>query len=515
MSSPVVDTDFNTQAPATPLVSVSGIAKRFGGVSAIRHADIDLYPGEVHAFLGENGAGKSTLVNVLAGIVQPDSGTVTVNGAPVTIASPRVARSLGISVVHQHPVVFPDLTVAENMMFSSIPPRTAARTLDWKAVHAAAVQAIERLEVTLDPRALVKNLSSAEQQLLEIVKALTEDTSLLMLDEPTAALSKHEVAHLMAVIRRLKARGVAILFVGHRLDEVFELADRVTISRDGRTIVSGPARDFTPESAVTHMVGRTLESVFPKEEVELGEVHLEVRNLTRTGVFENVSFQVRKGEILGLAGLVGAGRTEISRAIFGLDPLDSGEVLIAGRRVQIHSPEEAMRHRIAYVPEDRTTEGAILDQSIGFNLSLTVLRTLTSFGLIRSRDDRALSADYIRRLSIRTSGPAQLIGALSGGNQQKVVLGKWLATDPEILILDDPTKGVDVGAKSEVYKIVGAMAREGRAIILISNELEELLAVSDRVTTFYRGTQGREFTTRPFDAEVVLASMTGQARDGA
>lgn len=495
---------------ATPLVRVAGVSKRFGGVIAIKRTDITLYPGEVHALLGENGAGKSTLVNILAGIVQPDSGTVTVNGETVPIHNPHAARALGISVVHQHPVVFPDLTVAENIMFAAAPPRTAMRTLDWKVVQANAIRAMERLQVKLDPRELVQNLSAADQQLLEIIKALNDDTALLILDEPTAALSKHEVDHLMEVIRRLKSQGVAILFVGHRLDEVFEVADRVTVSRDGTTIISGPASEFTPESVVTHLVGRTLESVFPKEEVKLGSVHLEVRGLTRKGAYDNVNFTVRKGEILGLAGLVGAGRTEIARGIFGLDPVDSGEVLMDGTPVRIANPGDAMKHRIAYVPEDRTREGAILDQSISFNLSLAVLDTLSSFGLVKSKSDRELSADYIKRLGVRTSGPDQLISALSGGNQQKVVLGKWLATDPQLLILDDPTKGVDVGAKSEVYKIVGSMARAGLAIILISNELEELLAVSDRVITFYRGTQGREFTERPFDSETVLASMTGQ-----
>lgn len=498
------------EATAVPLVSVAGVSKRFGGVIAIKRTDINLYPGEVHALLGENGAGKSTLVNILAGIVQPDAGTLTVNGETVSIHNPHAARALGISVVHQNPVVFPDLTVAENIMFAAAPPRTAMHTLDWKAVQANAIRAMERLQVKLDPRQLVQNLSAADQQLLEIIKALTDDTALLILDEPTAALSKHEVDHLMEVIRRLKSQGVAILFVGHRLDEVFELADRVTVSRDGTTIISGPVSEFTPESVVTYLVGRTLESVFPKEEVELGEVHLEVRGLTHKGTYENVNFTVRKGEILGLAGLVGAGRTEISRGIFGLDPVDSGEILIGGKPVRIANPNDAMKRKIAYVPEDRTREGAILDQSISFNLSLAVLNTLTSFGLVRGKRDRELSADYIKRLGVRTSGPAQLISALSGGNQQKVVLGKWLATDPEILILDDPTKGVDVGAKSEVYKIVGSMAQAGLAIILISNELEELLAVSDRVITFYRGAQGREFTERPFDSETVLASMTGQ-----
>lgn len=494
-------------------VRVSGLVKRFGGVTAIKNGSIDLYRGEVHALLGENGAGKSTLVNILAGIVRPDAGTIIVGDDEVSIANPRQSRSLGISVVHQHPVLFPDLTVAENIMFADIPPHNRAGLLSWKGVEANARRAMARLDVYLDTSELVKNLSSAEQQLLEIVKALSDDTALLILDEPTAALSKREVGSLMQVIARLKAEGVAILFVGHRLDEVFALADRVTVSRDGTTIVTGPVAEFTPESAVTYMVGRALETVFPKVDVVPGEVHLEVRDLTRAGSYENVSFSVRKGEILGLAGLVGAGRTEIARGIFGLDPVDSGQIVIGGTIVPVRSPDDAMRHGVAYVPEDRTREGVILDQSIQFNLSLAVVDTLTRFGLISPQKDRALSTSFIERLGIRTSGPAQDVSALSGGNQQKVVLAKWLSTDPDILILDDPTKGVDVGAKAEVYRIVSTMAQAGLTIVLISNELEELLAVSDRVITFYRGRQGAEFTQRPFDAEKVLASMTREVSD--
>lgn len=494
-----------------PLVEVSGVSKRFGGVIAIKRTDISLFPGEVHALLGENGAGKSTLVNILSGVVQPDAGTILMRGQQVDIANPRDARALGISVVHQHPVVFPDLTVAENIMFAHEPPRSRFGGLSWRKISKQAVDAMARLEVNLNPKELVKNLSAAQQQLLEIVKALTEETSLLILDEPTAALSKHEVEHLTQVIRRLKSRGVAILFVGHRLDEVFELADRVTVSRDGTTIITGLANEFTPESAVRHMVGRDIDNVFPKAEVTLGEVQLEVRNIGIEGKFENVNFQVRAGEILGLAGLVGAGRTEISRAIFGLDKLDTGEILVEGVPRRISHARDAMDLGIAYVPEDRTREGALLEKSVGFNLSLTVLDRLSHRGFLSGSKEQQFSKRYIEELGVKTSGPQQLIEALSGGNQQKVVLGKWLATEPKVLILDDPTKGVDVGAKSEVYRIVGELAQQGLAIILISNELEELLAVTDRIITFYRGQQKAELAQRPFDSEFVMASMTGQS----
>ncbi len=305
----------------------------------------------------------------------------------------------------------------------------------------------------LDPDQLAGTLSSADQQLLEIIKALSGDTNLLILDEPTAALSKHEVGRLMGIVARLKAEGVAILFVGHRLDEVFALADRVTVSRDGSVVASGLASAFTPATVVSHMVGRSIESLFPKVDVELGPVSLELRNLTRAGAYANVNFSVRKGEILGLAGLVGAGRTEIAHGIFGLEPADSGEILIDGVSVTIRSPDDAKRHGIAYVPEDRPREGVILEQSVQFNTSLAVVDRLSAFGLIKQRQEADLTRSFIDRLSIRTSGPNQAVGALSGGNQQKVVLSKWLATEPSILILDDPTKGVDVGAKSELYKI--------------------------------------------------------------
>ncbi|MFP5071294.1 sugar ABC transporter ATP-binding protein [Pseudonocardia nantongensis] len=498
---------------STPVVELSGVAKRFGGVVAVRHADVALFPGEVHALLGENGAGKSTLVNMLAGIHRPDAGTITVAGTVVTIPNPRTSRALGISVVHQHPVTFPDLTVAENIMLAGPAPRRRTRLLDWGAVRRHAREALARLDVHIDISAEVKHLSAADQQLLEIAKALDAGTRLLVLDEPTAALSTREVDRLMEIIARLKADGVSVLFVGHRLNEVFALADRVSVSRDGATVVTGPAHEFTPESAVGHMVGRSVETVFPKAEVELGPVRLEARGLSRRGAYTDVSFTVRRGEILGLAGLVGAGRTEIARGLFGLEPTDSGEILLDGAAVSIRSPQQAMRYGVAYVPEDRQSEGVVLEHSIGFNLPLALLERRPRFGLLSPQADRALAGDYIDRLRIRTSGPDQLLGALSGGNQQKVVLAKWLATDPSVLILDDPTKGIDVGAKAEVHQLISGMAERGLTIILISNELEELLAVSDRVITFYRGAQGPEFDRRPFDAEQVLAAMTGQVSD--
>ncbi len=498
-------------AGAEVLVRATGLVKRFGEVTAVRHADLDLRRGEVHALLGENGAGKSTIVNMLAGILQPDEGQIFLRDEAVSIDNPRVALSLGISVVHQYPVLFPDLTVAENLMLAKPPTNRRAGLIQWKAVEREAQQALSRLDVHVSPKDVVGKLSSADQQLLEIVKALTNPTELLILDEPTAALSKREVARLIEIITRLKADGVAMLFVGHRLDEVFQIADRVTVARDGTTVVTGPISEFTPESVVTHMVGRTLDEIFPKVTVPIGETVLEVRNLTGDGTYRNVSFSLRKGEILGLAGLVGSGRTEISRGIFGLDPIVSGEVLINGKAVEISSAHEAMDHGLAYVPEDRQAEGVILSQSIQFNASLSVVDSIGRLGLVSGAKDREIAQTYINGLAIRTPGPAQLVGALSGGNQQKVVLSKWLATKPSILILDDPTRGVDVGAKSELYHIVSRLVAEGLSIILISNELEELVAVADRVITFYRGVQGQEFTIRPFDPERVLAAMTRQA----
>jgi rhamnose transport system ATP-binding protein len=493
-----------------PIISAKGIAKNFGGVKAIRKIDIELFPGEVNAVLGENGAGKSTLVNILAGNVRPDHGEIVVNGALTTIGNPRVARALGISVVHQHPILFPDLTVLENIMLAETPLKNKWGGIAWNRVKDRAISKMQSLDIALPLNALVKDLSSADQQMLEIVKSISEDTAALILDEPTSALSKREVASLLEVIAKAKDRGVAILFVGHRLDEIFALADRVTIMRDGNSIISGPIREFTPEIAVQHMVGKSIENLFPKQEVPLGKVLLEVKGLHRLGHYQDINFTVREGEIVGLAGLVGAGRTEIAQGIFGLFPFDSGEVSLGGQKISCDSPQSAIKHGIAYIPEDRTHEGVILEQDIRFNSSLAILPSISRFGLVPFKADAKIADKSIETFDIRTTGRKQLVSALSGGNQQKVVLGKWLATNPKLLILDDPTRGVDVGAKSEVYKIVSRMVEQGVGIILISNELEELLSIADRVITFYRGDQLDEFTQRPFDSKQILASMTGR-----
>ena len=395
-------------------------------------------------------------------------------------------------------------------MLSQEPTRKRTGFIDWQTAKADAQVKMSNLEIVLNPNDLIMNLSNADQQMLEIVKALSDETTALILDEPTSALSKKEVASLLVVIEKAKSRGVAILFVSHRLDEIFTLADRVTIARDGTSIISGLISEFTPETAVHYMVGRNIETLFPKEEVELGRVTLEVKGLGRRGNYRNVNFSVREGEILGLAGLVGAGRTEIVQGIFGLVPFEEGEVLLLGERIDCKNPKEAMDNRIAYIPEDRTHEGVILDQSIQFNSSLAVLNSIQSLGLIRKKSDEEVADRYIKLLDIRTTGRTQLVSSLSGGNQQKVVLAKWLATDPKVLILDDPTRGVDVGAKSEVYRLVSTMVARGVSVILISNELEEILGIADRIITFYRGEQLEEFSSRPFDSKEILSSMTGR-----
>lgn len=493
-----------------PVISVRNIAKHFGGVRAIQKIDIDLFPGEVHVVLGENGAGKSTLVNILAGNIRPDHGEIYINGVLIEITNPRVSRSLGISVVHQHPILFQNLSVLENIMLAEDPMRKKLGGINWRHVKARAKEKMDDLDINLDLSLLVKDLSSANQQMLEIVKALSDDTATLILDEPTSALSKKEVASLLEVIAKAKNRGVAILFVGHRLNEIFALADRVTVARDGTSVISGPIAEFTPEIAVHHMVGRNIESLFPKEIVPLGKVLLEVRGLNHSGHYRDVNFTVREGEIVGLAGLVGAGRTEIAQGIFGLVPFESGEVFLEGQKILCKSPQQAIDHGIAYIPEDRTHEGVILEQNIQFNSSLSILNLISKNGLINRQKDNSIADQNIELFGIKTTGRRQLVSALSGGNQQKVVLGKWLSTNPKLLILDDPTRGVDVGAKSEVYKIVSTMVARGVGVILISNELEELLSIADRVITFYRGDQLDEFTARPFDSKEVLGSMTGR-----
>ena len=489
-------------------LGVQNISKSFDGVRAIKDLSLELFAGQVHALLGENGAGKSTLVNILGGNIKSDSGSILYEGKEISITNPRISRDLGIAIVHQHPILFPDLSVRDNIMLSQNPLLRKTRNIDWVSVERQAAEKMERLGVELSLNSLAKELSSADGQMLEIVKALTDDTKVLVLDEPTSALSNREVKNLMIIIEKAKANQVAILLISHRLDEIFAIADHVTVARDGVSVTTGPISEFSQKSAVEFMIGKPITSLYPKAVTEIGAEVLKVQEISCKGSFRNISFSLRKGEILGLAGLVGSGRSEIAKSIFGIDSFDSGTILLDGEKYEPDSPAEAVIKGITLVPEDRTNEGIILEQNIQFNSTLVILDSHSKYGIVKSKVNQDLADSMITDFGIRTSGRNQMVSALSGGNQQKVVIGKWLASQPRIVILDDPTRGVDVGAKSEVYKIVAKLIESGVSVILISNDLEELVNVCDRIISLYKGEIIEEFKSRPFDSEKILSSMT-------
>jgi rhamnose transport system ATP-binding protein len=496
------------------VAELRGVEKSFGGVHALRGVDLALAPGEVHSLVGENGAGKSTLVRILGGVHQPDRGSVLIGGDEVHMHGPRDAKARGIAVIHQEPALFPDLDVAENV-YMGRQPLDRSRGIAWKRMYREVAELLQSLGVSLDPRAPVQGLSVADQQLVEIAKALSMDARVVVMDEPTAALSSRETERLFRIIKDLRERGVAVLFISHRLEEVFTLSDTVTVLRDGAHVITASAAELDTTDLIRHMVGRELGELFPKEAAEIGEPVLEVRKLRREGVFRDVSFALRRGEIAGLAGLVGAGRSEVARAIFGIDDLDGGEILRDGTPVKIGSPRAAMKAGLAFVPEDRQHQGLVLEMAIEDNATLPLLRRLSRFGLVNRRRERELAQDFARRLQVKTAGLHLPVRALSGGNQQKVVIAKWLATDPKILILDEPTRGIDIGTKAEVHRIISGLAAQGLAILLISSELPEVLAMSDRVLVMHEGRLTGEFSRHEADQETIMQAATGQETAGA
>jgi rhamnose transport system ATP-binding protein len=496
------------QAVATqPRAELRGISKRFAATQALDNVSLDLLPGEVHALVGENGAGKSTLVKILAGVHQPDSGTILLDGIETVLHGPAHARTLGIAVVHQEPRLFPDLTVAENVFIGHAPSGRLG-TIDWRGTRRAAQALFKDLDVQFDVSAPVRGLSMADQQLIEIAKSLSVDARVLILDEPTASLSAHEVERLFTIVRRLRSRGVSVLFVSHRLDEVFDLCDRATVFRDGRHVVTMPTSDLTTADLVRHMVGRAV-SLFPKVDTPIGDVLLEVKDLSRVGVFRGVSFSVRAGEIVGFAGLVGAGRTEVARVLFGIDQRDGGEIRLGRKPVTFASPSEAMNAGIAYLPEDRHQEGLVLDFTIAQNVTLPILPRIFPRFIVRASTERKVAHEYTEQFNVRMVGVDQLVGALSGGNQQKVVLAKWLASKPTVLILDEPTRGIDIGAKVEVHRIISELAASGLGIILISSDLPEVLAMSDRILVLHEGRVTAEIPRERATEERVMFAATG------
>jgi rhamnose transport system ATP-binding protein len=498
--------------PAAPVLALSAVSKSFGSVRALQDVSLELHPGEAHALAGENGAGKSTLIKILAGVYRPDSGRVLLDGEPVSFAGPADARDAGVAVIYQEPTQFPDLSVAENI-FMGRQPRGSARTLrriDRRVMHAEAAALFTRLGVALDPAAPARGLSIADQQMVEIAKALSLRARVLIMDEPTAALTTSEVARLFAVATALRREGQAVLFISHRLEEIFELCQRVTTLRDGHLIATEMVDDLTADDLVRRMVGRHLDTLYPKEEATIGGVALKVERLTREGIFTDVSFEVRRGEIVGLAGLIGAGRTEVARAIFGVDRWDAGRVELAGKPLPAASPTAAMTGGLALVPEDRRQQGLVMDMSIERNLGLTQLRSLTRAGLMSRRRERSRAADWAIRLQLKYARLSDAVTKLSGGNQQKVVLAKWLATEPAVLIVDEPTRGIDVGTKAEVHRLLSELAGRGLAVLMISSDLPEVLGMADRVLVMREGRLVAEIPRAEATEESIMSAATGQ-----
>jgi rhamnose transport system ATP-binding protein len=492
-----------------PILALEGASKSYGAVRALRGASLALRAGEVRALAGENGAGKSTLVRLLAGVQRPDEGRVLVDGADAHFHGPANARDAGVAVIYQEPTLFPDLSVAENVMMGRH-PLASLRRIDRRALHRQVGELLERLDVRLAPEEPVRGLSIADQQIVEIAKALSFDARVLIMDEPTAALSGHEVDRLFGVVRGLRERGAAVLFISHRLDEIFAISDTVTVLRDGEVTFDGEAAGLTTDTLIQKMVGRELDALFPKFEAEIGAPVLQVSRLTREGVFVDVSFEVRRGEIVALAGLVGAGRSEVARAIFGIDRPDAGHVEVDGRPLKSGSPTAAMAAGIGLVPEDRREQGLVMDLSVARNVGLTRLDALSRYLVIGRSAEQQLASTWAERLQIKLHRLSDPVGFLSGGNQQKVVLAKWLATGPKVLIIDEPTRGIDVGTKAEVHRLMSQLAGEGLAVLMISSELPEVLGMADRVLVMHEGRLVRELTRSEASEESVVRAATGQ-----
>jgi ABC-type sugar transport system ATPase subunit len=489
-----------------PILSMRDISKLFSSFAALSEVSLDVWAGEIHAIVGENGAGKSTLMKILSGVHRPTAGRIFWEGEEIEIATPPAAQQLGIRMVYQELSLVPDLSVAENICLGRMPKR--GPFLNRRAMIATARQALDLIGSGIDPDRMVADLPISQRQLVEIARVVSSGARVVVLDEPTSSLSEHEARNLLAVVSALKARGIAVVYISHRLREVLAIAERVTVLRDGRAIETRNAKGTTAGDLVQMMVGRTLDDVFPKTEAPLGEVAFRTERLTG-GDFRDIDVEVRSGEIVGFAGLVGAGRTEFARAVFGLDRVYSGTICLNGRAVAPSSPREAIRAGIAYLPEDRRLLGIVPPLTVRENLSLSVLRRISRVGFVRRAAERRDATAAVARLGVTPPAIEGRIDALSGGNQQKVVLGRWLATAPRVLILDEPTRGVDVGAKAEIHRIIGELAKAGAAILLISSELPEVLAASDRIYVFHEGRIAGELSRDRATEETVMTMATG------
>lgn len=485
------------------LLKMEHISKQFSGVTVLHDVMLDLKPGKVHALMGENGAGKSTLMKILSGIYRPDGGQILLDGKPVHIGSPSDAIALGIGMIQQELSPVPELPVAQNIYLGREPKK--GLFVDYRTMNRMAQQELKQMDIThISPQTKIGRLKVADQQMVEIAKALSLDARIIVMDEPTSAITDREVEALFGLIRTMRDAGKAIVYISHKMDEVFEISDEITILRDGQYIGTWDIDKITRNDVIKNMVGREVTDIFPKQEVPITEEMLRVENLSKAGKFQDVSFDVKRGEILGIAGLVGAGRSEVMQAIFGYRPADSGKIFFQGKEVKIANPTDAMKLGIAFVTEDRKEEGLFLDESIAHNITLADLENFLKFGFLDKKKERQAVREQRESLRIKCTSERQRVRSLSGGNQQKVVLAKWLLRKPTLLIMDEPTRGIDVGAKAEIYKLMGEFVSRGNSIIMISSEMPEAMGLSDRIVVFSNGHTVGELNREEFNQEAIM-----------
>jgi ribose transport system ATP-binding protein len=491
------------------ILRMEHISKRFPGVQALDDVTFEVAEGEIHALVGENGAGKSTLMKILTGAIPKDTGTITLRGQPVEIDNPRQAQALGISMIHQELALIPYLNVGQNIYLGREPGGALPGFINWPTLYAQAHEQLDKLNIVVDPTTTVADLSIAQRQMVEVAKALSLNADIIVMDEPTSALSERETETLFGLMRSLKEQGVTIIFISHRIEEVLAVADRVTVLRDGQLVGVAPISEVDMGQVVRLMVGRELGELYPKEEVPRQEMVLRVKGLSRGNELHDVDLELYKGEILGLAGLVGAGRTQLARAIFGIDPIEQGEIWMDSQKVKIDSPQKAIALGMGFVPEERTTQGLFLGMAVRPNITISALDKVSRLGFVNFREASRLAQDYVSRLDIRTPSLRQKVRNLSGGNQQKVVLAKWLSLNPKVLILDEPTRGIDVGAKAEIHALMSQLAKQGVGIIMISSELPEVLGISDRIMVMHEGRVAAEFQRDEASQDEIMLYATG------
>ncbi len=492
----------------TPVVELNNIEKSFPGVKALNGVKLKVLPGEVHGLVGENGAGKSTLIKILMGVYTRDEGELLIEGNPENIKGPSDAAAKGLGAVYQDLNLAMHLSIGENFFLGKL-PRTTMGLVDWKQVHSVTNDTLKELNLPVDSKMIIRDLSPAQQEMVAIAKTVHQDCKLVVFDEPTALLTNDEVEQLFSIIRQLKEKSIGIIYISHRMEEIFTICDTVTILKDGEWVDSSPVSETNENDLIAKMVGRSVSEMYAINRFPLGEEALSVKDLTRNGVFKPVSFSVRKGEILGFFGLVGSGRTEIMKTIFGSDPIDSGSISIYGQEVRLRSPKDAIKNGIGFLPEDRKEEGLALDLSVMTNINLPSYRRISRKGFVQSRLEHKNAQSFIEKMRIKTPSEAQISGNLSGGNQQKVVISKWLCRECDIFIFDEPTVGIDVGAKMEIYRLMEELTSQGKSIILISSYLPEVMGLADRMVVIYEGQQMGELIKRDFSEESILKLASG------